>query len=901
MYYKLEQVLKTTESGQIVSELEKLKKEWEACNLEQDSTYARILHLLGRSYWKKNNDPELGALLTWKSVEINSTASPLITQKELCNNYFNLGAIYSEKGAIHESLEAYERSIETGLRYPEKLFIVSKAYKELSNLYFGEGDPEKSVLASEKGYQIGRELADPALMSANLLEKAQAQVELGLLKDARKSVEEVISLNVERSANSGALYSLFAEIAIREKNFESAVRHFQKSFSGFKKEGFEYGCGQVCVNLGYLYAERMGRYEAAMEQYRKALTYFSEPQDRGLVINSIAALKAKTGFTDEALRINGEAVREFLAGNYTPLDTASNPSADVIREVLDKTNLLAIIIQKGDILLRLYDAKAELPLLQNALSCYMLADTMVDLMRWEHSGKASKLFWREKTRGLYENAIKTCYLLDAPGQAFHFFEKSRAALLQDELNDLGAAQLLNPEDQARENELKDKVRDLQRQLSDKDVGEARKSLLRNQLFDAREALARFVKGLETSNPSYYAYKYDNRVPSPDDLRQGILERGQSYLSYFIGDSAVYGFYFDAKPVLKKIDAHAYREALNSYQRFLSDKPLQNKDFTGYLEASHQLYRLLIEPFGVEEGKRLVISPDGRILPFAALSRSAQTESYLVRTNAVSYTYSASYLARSRRKSKSPFALRSFFGMAPVDFTEEQRQSALPGSDEALQKLDRQFIFSTILEGKAATRQAFTGNFSRYPVVQLFTHASADTSGRSGVSPTLFFADSSLSLAELEAPPGNVTELLVLSACETGLGVEQRGEGVFSLARGFAGIGIPSVLTTLWKVENQSVYEITRYFYEGLADQLPLDEALRKAQLKWLDESEKSGQLPYMWAGNVLIGNTGSISTGLSPSHVQAVVALVLVLFAGMLYFRKRAAAKRNQEPFINRR
>ncbi len=888
MYHKLEQVLKTAGSGEVIPELEKLKKKWETCGLEQDSTYARILHILGRSYWE-NGDPDRGAGLTRKATEINLLDIPSVARKELCNNYYNLGAIYAQKGAIHESLEYFGKSIEIGLQYREKLFIVSKAYTELANLHFGQGDPEKSALTSEKGYQIGRELQDPGLMSSNLLEKAQALIELGSLEEARQSLEKVIVLNTKNHIHSGALYSLYAEVDIKEKNFDRAAKHFGKSFYEFKKEGFEFGCGQVCANLGYLYAERMGLYESALEQYRKALIHLTEPQDRATVMSSMAGLKVKTGFPDEALRINHEALDEFLGGDYASPNAASNPSADVIRQVLDKTNLLAIIIQKGDILLRLYDTKAEQPLLQNALACYMLADTMVDFMRWEHSGKASKLFWREKTRGLYENAIKACYLLDAPGQAFHFFEKSRAALLQDELNDLGAAQLLQPAEQTTENELKARVRHLQEQLSDQDVSESRKSLLRNQLFDARESLAGFVKGLAVTNPSYYAYKYDNRVPSLAELRQDILDPGQSYLSYFIGDSAVYGFYFDSKPVLRKIDLHTYREALQAYQHFISDKSFQNKDFTGYLEASHHLYRLLIEPFRIDAGKRLVISPDGKILPFAALSKSAQKESYLVRTNAISYTYSVNYLHRSRRKSRDPFAFKSFFGMAPVEFPQDQGQSTLPGSDKALQQLDGQFIFSRILEREAATRQAFTTNLARYPIVQLFTHASADTSGKAGTSPTLFFADSSLRLTELEAPARNATELLVLSACETGLGVEQRGEGVFSLARGFAGIGIPSVLTTLWKVENQAVYEITRYFYEGLADNLPLDEALRNAQLKWLEASEKSGQLPYIWAGNVLIGNTGSVSTGLSPSHVQTAVILVLVLFAGILYLRKRAA------------
>ena len=46
-------------------------------------------------------------------------------------------------------------------------------------------------------------------------------------------------------------------------------------------------------------------------------------------------------------------------------------------------------------------------------------------------------FWRDKTRSLYENAIEACYLLNDPEKAFYFFEKSRAVLLNDQLNELG--------------------------------------------------------------------------------------------------------------------------------------------------------------------------------------------------------------------------------------------------------------------------------------------------------------------------------------------------------------------------------------------------------------------------------------------------------------------------------
>lgn len=869
------------------TELEALEKKWRRCGLEKDSTYARILHLLGRNYWKTGN-LDAGIEFTQKSIRINSSGSEQAAEKELCNSFFNLGAIYAQKGMVNECLEAYGQSIAVGIKYPEKLLNVSKIYKELASVLFGQGDLEKSALAGEKGFRIAQQLNDPALMSANLVERAQALLELGSLEEARLSLEKVLELNTGNHAYLGAAHSLYAELNVRLNQFRQAVSHYEKSFAGFERSGFDYGCGQSSLNLGYLHAEKLGDPDLALKYYRRALDYYRIPQDRAVVINSLARIKNNTGLPEEALLLNRDALKEFLP-NFTGGGPYVNPDASAIRQVVYKNKLLELVVQKGEILLRLHEKKpGDRPLLTSALSCYMLADTMVDFMRWEHTGTASKLFWREKTRELYENAIKASFLLGDAGKAFYFFEKSRAALLQDQLKELGAARLLQPTEQAKENELKNKVKRLQKELADLSGDDARKSAILAALFDAGEELQRFVKGLETTNPAYYSYKYDHDVPTISRLYDEILEPDQGFLSYFIGDSAVYGFFcHGSHSQVRKIDLRSYSEALAEYERYLSGKELQNQDFNGYIRASNRLYRLLVEPFSIDPGVRLVISPDGRLLPFAALSQSGEKEAFLVRSNPVSYTYSASYLARSARKKRSGFSLKNFFGMAPVDFAPSLKQPSLSGSDLALRTLEKRFVFSKCLEKQEATKGAFLRNIAQYSIVQLFTHASADTAEKGGSSPTLYFADSALKIADLEIPFQNATELLVLSACETGTGTDLPGEGVFSLARGFAGAGIPSVLTTLWKVENQAVYEITDFFYEGIGHHLPLDEALREAQLKWLDTGEKSEQLPYVWAGSVLIGDTGNVSTGWSPFQARAAAVSGLALSGIFFLLRRR--------------
>lgn len=96
------------------------------------------------------------------------------------------------------------------------------------------------------------------------------------------------------------------------------------------------------------------------------------------------------------------------------------------------------------------------------------------------------------------------------------------------------------------------------------------------------------------------------------------------------------------------------------------------------------------------------------------------------------------------------------------------------------------------------------------------------------------------------------ELVVLSACETGLGKEMRGEGLIGLTRGFMYAGSPRVVVSLWKVDDTATSDLMRRFYEGMIVQkLSPSAALRAAQLKMWRDSNWRG--PYYWAAFVLQG------------------------------------------------
>jgi CHAT domain-containing protein len=104
------------------------------------------------------------------------------------------------------------------------------------------------------------------------------------------------------------------------------------------------------------------------------------------------------------------------------------------------------------------------------------------------------------------------------------------------------------------------------------------------------------------------------------------------------------------------------------------------------------------------------------------------------------------------------------------------------------------------------------------------------------------------------------DLIVLSACSTGLGRIIKGEGLIGLTRGFMHAGSPRVVASLWQIEDLGTSELMRRFYQHMAKEgMSPSSALRQSQIEML--KAKRWQSPYYWAGFVLQGEWKPIRSG----------------------------------------
>jgi CHAT domain-containing protein len=268
--------------------------------------------------------------------------------------------------------------------------------------------------------------------------------------------------------------------------------------------------------------------------------------------------------------------------------------------------------------------------------------------------------------------------------------------------------------------------------------------------------------------------------------------------------------------------------------------------------------------------KLIIIPDYNIqnIPFESLYYNNQI---VIKTHETSYAYSYSFLLLNNLIKRNP--KKQLISFAPYVFNYDN----LKPLNNSLYESEQ---ITKILNGDNFQKDsATTDNFKKqifdYNIINISSHANANDS----ITPWIAFRDKKITLKEINQIK-NQAELVVLNACKTTLGDIKKGEGVFSLARGFLQSGSKSVISSLWNVNDKSNAEITLSFYNYIKNGQSKSAALRQAKLDYLKTHSLSEASPYYWSSLILIGDDSAIK----HEHNLLYYMLLSVLFLVILFF-----------------
>ncbi|WMX13386.1 CHAT domain-containing tetratricopeptide repeat protein [Aureispira sp. CCB-E] len=637
----------------------------------------------------------------------------------------------------------------------------------------------------------------------------------------------------------------------------------------------------------------------------------------------------------KALEYNQKAL-ESLSPNLSTQEGFPNP---ILADISDKNLFLDILEHKMDDLRTLY-AQQHPQVSQSDLhqTARLATETMEYISKGIKNKKSKQRWLTDRAIPVFEQAIQIALLLYQQtkrkaylNEAFLLAERSKSMLLQEDFQTQKAVNLGSIPNHLilQEQSLQKCIADITKKRLDAKLSNNfdRMESLDSALFGYKHQLIELLHHFESEYPLYYQLKHTFKTTGIQEVQVAIDEQ-TILIEYFEGTKNIYVFSISKDTAfvntIQKSDT--YQADIANFRSTLVSIHATSQTPTNYynkfIESAHKFYGTYLQNSLIPSKQRLIIIPDGHLsyLPFetfltqeVAPERNQASKQvdygqlpYLLLDYKISYNYSADLLIE--RQNPTPNSQQGqILGFAPsyahpilhssrnpYEQTLRKHLVDLPGASKELEFLQWHFKGS-FWGGELATEAQLKKEISDYDILHFAVHGLVDNN-YSDFSGLAFAEDGNdqedniLYAYEIKQLDLNAN-LVVLSACETATGQYQAGEGILSLGRDFMYAGVPSILSTLWSLNDYSSAYLIKKFYTNLSLGMDKDEAIRKAKLDYLGNHTGISTHPALWACFVQIGNYNPIE--LNPTYNNAwlfgsIAILLVILSISFLLYKKRS-------------
>ena len=706
-----------------------------------------------------------------------------------------------------------------------------------------------------------------------------------------------------------------------EGDYDTALGYYTRVTKKSAAIGYKYEESVALSNMAEIYQQR-GDYDTATRHLTRALKLARDMKDKaqeGFVLRNLGTLSQDLGRPVAAIHYLNQAHQIGIAAQ----------DMQIIWET--ETGLASCYQKQGH-----PDA---------AIRHYAKAIALYDSVRQTLDIESLRNNFLEDKYEAYPSIVKLLGEAGSVKESFSFAEKYKAKSLLEIVSSARNLFGSTLPDSARTlleafaGKLENAHRRLSSELNKSDRDSSETFALDQEITTLELRRAGLINTLKKDHRAYVELTSAD-ILSASQVRKEILRKGQVLLEYVMSPDALSVIVIsqdsmtyltlnitraDVAEMLKRLSP-IFRKNRNDEQ---PDDAIFNAALADFsVKPLHDLYLTLLAPIvpHIEEAQELIIVPDDLLfyIPFEMLvvDTTGVTNRYdfdharfFLEKYTVSYASSASLLRAGLTKDTTPS--KDIFALGDPAFDEDSNPSSqpmmasrtpdlLPGAPR-LRRLPNSKIEveaigeainspgNLILTGAEATEDKVKRQAGDYRIVHLATHFVADDNQP-------LYSKVALARSKTASEDGYLqtyevfnlhlnADLVVLSACKTALGNLRRGEGVVGISRAFQYAGVPSLLVSLWNVDDRSTSNIMIKFYENLKSGMRQNAALREAKLDFIHSSQSSQKDPFYWAPFVLLGSQKPIplhgESWFHPWLAAIAITLVLFLLIGVWAARKR--------------